>query len=144
MRTTILSGLFLILISFSGAGQNKQILAIKPEPDSVTVKQGSIHIGFSGNNDSFELKDKVASPYKKGDLLVFNPKASLDRMPIADVTTPGVHYHLKIIPHKMAVEKKQLLPWEYETPPLQQLKPFEKKLQPWQKDVQPREKDLLH
>lgn len=114
---------------------DKQIPAIKPA-DSVTIKSGTIHIGFPGNNDSFKFKEKISSPFnKKGDLLVFNPGPSLDRMPNAIVTTPGVHYHLKIIPNKMVLENKQLLPWEYKLPPLQPLQPFEKKLQPWKNDL---------
>lgn len=137
MKTTILSGLLLIIISLSSAGQSidKQMPAIKPA-DSVTVKSGTVHIGFPGNNDSSKFKVKNFSPLtKKGDLLVFNPGASLDRMPNAVVTTPGVHYHLKIIPNKMVLENKQLLPWEYKLPPLQPLQPFEKKLQPWKNDL---------
>lgn len=145
MKTTILSGLFLILISLTSEGQSidKQLPAIKPA-DSVTVKSGTVHIGFPGNNDSFKLKGKISSSFgKKGDLLVFNPGPSLDRMPNAVVTTPGVHYHLKIIPEKMVLENKQILPWEYKLPPLQPLQPWEKKLQPWKKEVQPWEKDLM-
>lgn len=140
MKTTILSGLFLVFVSLSGAGQNtdKQTYSVKAENDSVTVKQGTVHIGSPGNNDSFKFKDKIASsPVKKGDLLVFNPGPSLDRMPNAIVTTPGVHYFLKIIPDQMALKNKQLLPWEYKMPPLQPLQPWEKKLQPWEKDLLP-------
>lgn len=146
MKTTILSGLFLIFVSLSGAGQNtdKQTYSVTAENDSITAKQGAIHISFPDNNDSFKLKDKSAlSVNKKDDLLVFNPGPSLDRMPNAIVTTPGVHYHLKIIPDQMALKNKQLLPWEYKMPPLQPLQPWKKKLQPWEKDLQPWEKDLL-
>ncbi len=130
MKTTFLSGLFLILISMSSVGQSldKQIPAIKPQTDSVTVKSGTIHIGFPNNNDSFRLKDKISSDFNKtGDILVFDPGASRDRMPNANVTTPGVHYHLKIIPYtnKIMPRKKGLQP---------ELQPWKKELMPWKKD----------
>lgn len=130
MKTIFLSGLVLILITISSIGQSidKQQPTIKPETDSITVKSGTIHIGFPNNNDSFSFKEKISRDFsKKGDILVFDPGASRDRMPNANVTTPGVHYHLKIIPYT-----NKILPWKKGLQP--ELQPWDKKSMPWKKD----------
>jgi hypothetical protein len=86
---------------------------IKPEiKDSLDRRWDSI----AHQNDSLKVygyfdKRRLPNPYLRphhfnDDDMVFNPGPSFDRMPNADVTTPGVHNTLKIVPYERYFPKK--------------------------------------
>jgi hypothetical protein len=123
MKLTIafITGIF--LLSLNCVGQKKPEYPEKYRsflnPDTLKLHRDTL-IGWLNTlkfkSDSFKLKDSI----RKGksfpgfdkrkqnqDAMVLNLPPSPDKMPNANVVTPGVHYHLKIIPPKRSSQINQ-------------------------------------
>jgi|GEM_PF-2177918 len=129
MKFIILPIVCLLLISFNSKGQKNYDSKKYPPKYQNFIKSDSSKRGddtlFAGITTPMKLKTdtflihkfdslKIGKLYGKRipsfgqkklnqDIIVLDPGPFRDKMPNANVTTPGVHYHLKIIPYKTII-----------------------------------------